>query len=53
MGIHDNDAKVAGRFIFENRDALNYWVETHPALAGMNNHQVVAYELSFFLMMTK
>jgi hypothetical protein len=45
MGIRDNDAKVSGRFIFRNQDAMNYWIAKHPELAGMNNHQVVAYEL--------
>ena len=45
MGWHDNDAKVAGRFIFQDQEALDYWVSVHTALTGMNNHQVVAYEL--------
>lgn len=45
MGWHDNDAKVAGRFIFENQEALDYCVETHSELEGKNNHQVVAHEL--------
>ena len=45
ISARDNDAKVAGRFIFENQDTLDYWIQIHQELQGMNNHQIVAHEL--------
>ena len=41
IGARDNDAKVAGRFIFENQDTLDYWIQIHPEHQGMNNYQVL------------